>query len=242
MPHARPFVALLVVSLALGCTSRTRVTHADANIGNDAGTTLPHDTGATPLPDAFVPGVDAFVPGVDAFVPGVDAFVPGTDAFVPPVDAGNDAFVAPVDAFVPPTDAGTGGCTPLPTSTPLVIDGTISAGATYNRPTTSCGTPSAVGTDVYYATHVFCNAGAARSYSFALDAAATGGIGDPFLIVYTGTGDVSTLACLASDDDGGGSSNSLATATVPAATTITIVATDFDNGSTGDYVLTITPM
>lgn len=235
--------ASLVLLLALGCGTRIRAVRDDAGSTppTDTGSTTPTDGGTTPVDTGTPPPRDSGTTPVDAFAPPVDA---GRDAFVVPTDAGADAGRdAGRDAFVAPTDMGTGSCTPLPTTSPLVVTGSVAAGATYNRPQTMCGGPSAVGTSVYYATHVLCSGGASRAYSFALDAAASGGLGDPFVIVYTGTGDVATLACLTSDDDSGtGGGNALATGTVPASTTITVVATDFNNASTGDYTLTITPM
>ncbi len=163
-----------------------------------------------------------------------DAAPPEIDAFVMPDDAGHDASVMPVDASH---------CIALPTSTPLVIHGTISSGPTYDRQTADCAGLSTVGNAVFYSTHVLCNGGAMRSFSFGLDAAASGGIPDPFVVIETGMGDVSTLTCLAADDDGAGvAHNSLARATVPASGTITVVASDYDNAVTGDYVLTITPL
>jgi len=224
MRPRRLLTPLLLVAALSACVSG-RVVHAEGGV-RDAGTT-PRDDAATG-DDAFVdPGADAFVP------PGPDA---GVDAFVPPVvDAGRDAFV-------PPSPDSGPTCTPLPTTTPLVIDGHVGAGATYNRPTTDCGPLSTTGNRVFYATHVFCHLGAARTYSFALDSAAVSGIADPFVVVFTGTGDVSMLSCLASDDDRGAIGNdSLATVAVPTGN-LTVVASDYYNDSTGDYRLTITPM
>ena len=211
---ARSGLRLFGVSLfALGCISHTPATHEDTGTTND---------GALAIDDAG--SVDAFTPAVDAFV-------------MPIPDAGRDAFVAPIDAASP--------CTPLPTTTPLVIDGAIATGPTYDRPTAACASLSRVGTAVFYATHVFCNHGATRSFSFELDAAASGGIVDPFLTVYAGAGDVSALMCLASDDDSAPTASgkdSLAVASVPGGATITVVPSTYDNGVTGDYVLTIVPL
>jgi hypothetical protein len=185
-------------------------------------------------------GVDAYMQD-DASAMPRDAFVT-TDAFVPGRDAAPmDAFTspdasAPADAFVP-RDTGPA-CTPLAS---MALPGTITAGPTFHRPTADCGAPSTgTATAVFYDVHVFCNPGIARSFDFQLTRAASGGITDPFIVIERGTGDVSTLVCVASDDDGAGLPNSLATAMIPSGATISVVATTYDNDDTGDYTLTIT--
>jgi hypothetical protein len=123
----------------------------------------------------------------------------------------------------------------------MVVAGTLAAGPTYNRVTGDCAGASSVGTAVFYRAHVFCNTGAARDFDFGLAPSATSGIADPFVTVYAGTGSVSSLTCMTSDDDGGGAPASLATASIPAGATITVVASTFDNDDVGGYALTITP-
>ncbi len=226
-PRSRGAAVALLALLALAC-NRPRGSRPDTGV-IDLGVM---DTGGTDAarPDAFVPGADAFVPEIDAAR--TDSSTP-RDAFAP-----RDVSM-PSDAFVP-RDAGSS-CAPLPT-TSTTISGTIAADRTYRRATTGCGPPSAtVGLDVFYATHVLCNTGASpRSFDFGLVPAATGGVMDPFVTVSMGTGDVSTLACITSDDDSGGIPDSLATGTIPAGATITVIASTYDDGDTGDYVLTIT--
>lgn len=215
----RLVASAVVCALMLGCQTHHTFTHGDSDAG-------PEPVDASTEIDAFV-AVDAAM-ATDAAAP--------IDAFTPPLDMGHDAFV-PLDAAP--------ACMPLSTtSTPLVIHGTLATGGpTYDRPQVACGAVSASATAVHYATHELCNSGASRTFAFELDTAAASGLDDPFVLVYSGSGPIASLRCLASDDDGGAAGNdALATTIVAAGETITAVASSYSNGMTGAYVLTITPM
>ena len=75
---------------------------------------------------------------------------------------------------------------------------------------------------------------AGKTYSFHLDAASSGGLNDPYLNLYNGSG---TL--LSSNDDGGGNANSLITYTATSGGTYYLGVRAYGTG-TGNYVVSAT--
>ncbi len=202
---------------------------ADAMAG---GPDAPVDTPDAPVatPDALVATPDAALP--DGMVPVADAAVP--DAMVP------DAMITP-DAM--------GGCTTLPTTGTLTINGeTLGTDPVWLRPLAASACPasgfSAVGTAVPYNTFVLCNtSGGPLTLDFAMDGAQEGAYThtDPYLVLYDGqTIPADALQCLDGDDDGGSGNGSLATAvTIADGAFVTVVASGFDNTDIGTYAIRI---
>lgn len=141
----------------------------------------------------------------------------------------------------------------------LMLTTTLSAGAVdfagtldvadpvFNRPLT--GTPptglSSVGTAVFYDNDLSLFSGftvsLSGSYTFALNAIVASAP-DTFAVLYQGSfNPASPLTnALVADDDSGTGVNSLFTATLTAGTNYIFVATSFENGETGAYIVSVT--
>lgn len=203
------------------------VTRPDSGPGRDAGGAEERDAGGRR--DSGPSGTDAG-PGDDAGAPD-DAGMPMDGA-------------ADTDAGSSGTDAGMSTCATLPTSGSVTLNGTIEmSDPTFDRPIASgtCPATSTLGPS-HYDTFTFCPAASAGDYRIQLDAAASMGLTDPYLIVYDGAMvPTDPLMCLAGDDDDGTGNNSeIPTLSVTMGQTITIVPCGFDDMDLGAYDLTIT--
>lgn len=237
--------------VVLGCGGRERPA-LDAGAGRDAAAidaSTPVDAG---------PGADG---GVTLDAGPYDAGGPLDSGLrdAGPRDAGSMDGGSVTDAGAPDAsalDAGprpdAGPCVAPPaTGAPLVLDGTLSASTTWNRPDDDSECPSStLETLELYAlsTYVICGDGGTfrvRLDGVDEDAALT--LEDPYLVAYAGSAiPADALQCLAINDDAATTKtlgSEIPSVTVPAGSDLTIAVTTYTpaaDAGTGTFRLTIT--
>lgn len=244
-------ILLVIASLLVACPSADPVAEDDAAGAADTGRQRPRDTGSNE-PDEGRPDQGQDQAAADVDNPDTEPSDTGQPTDQPGVDAleetGSDLADTTATEVDTPRDISMDltGCTPLPTSGSLVIDGELSdASPQWNLPNTAdCSVDIGGDSPALYAIHELCNTGPRRAF----DILAEGGRDDPTLtmggvaiFVYPDIGmpddptDCAAQTNNVADDEG-----TIEAFMVPGGRRITLIASSYSYLIDGTYRITIT--